>query len=146
MRVSDVMTRGVECASPDDTLQEAAAKMRALDIGPLPVCQDGRLVGMITDRDITVRATAEGAAPLLIRVGDVMTPEVISCYGDEDVVDAARLMEQRQVRRLVVLDRNKRLVGIVSLGDIAIETGDVQTAGITLEAVSDPNRPNREAT
>src|SRR5829696_6661330 len=123
MRVREVMTRGVECTSPDATLQEAAAKMKSLDVGPLPVCDNDRLVGMITDRDITVRATAEGEAPTAVRVRDVMTPDVIYCFDDQDASEAARLMEQNQVRRLVVLNRDKRMVGIVSLGDLAVETG-----------------------
>src|SRR5687768_17541668 len=101
MRVKEVMTRGVECVSPNANLQEAAAKMKSLDVGTLPVCDNDRLVGMITDRDITVRATAEGEAPRDIRVRDIMTPEVIYCFEDALVGEAARLMEQKQVRRLV---------------------------------------------
>jgi len=143
MRVSEVMTRNVECTRPDATLQDAAAKMKSLDVGPLPVCDNDRLVGMVTDRDITVRATAEGDAPTDVRVRDVMTPEVIYCFEDALVSDAARLMQEKQVRRLVVLNRDKRLVGIVSLGDLAVETGDEQLAGETLEAVSESNRPHR---
>jgi len=137
------MTRGVECTRPDATLQEAAAKMKSLDVGPLPVCDDDRLVGMVTDRDITVRATAEGVDPTDVRVRDVMTPEVIYCFEDALVGDTALLMQQKQVRRLLVLNGDKRLVGIVSLGDLAVETGDEQLAGNTLEAVSEPNRPDR---
>ena len=143
MRVSEVMTQGVECIGPDATLQEAAAKMKSLDIGPLPVCDNDRLVGMVTDRDITVRATAEGDAPTDVRVRDVMTPEVIYCFEDELVGDAARQMAAKQVRRLVVLNRDKRMVGIVSLGDLAVETGDEQLAGSALEGISEPNRPDR---
>ena len=90
MRVSEVMTQGVEGIGPDATLQEAAAKMKSLDVGPLPVCDNDRLVGMVTDRDITVRATAEGDAPTDVRVRDVMTSEVIYCFEDELVEDAAR--------------------------------------------------------
>jgi CBS domain-containing protein len=137
------MTQGVECIGPDATLQEAAAKMKSLNVGPLPVCDNDRLVGMITDRDITVRATAEGDAPSDVRVREVMTPEVFCCFEDALVGDAALLMQQKQVRRLVVLNRDKRLVGIVSLGDLAVETGDEQLAGNTLEAVSEPIRPTR---
>src|SRR5262245_29316881 len=122
MRVSEMMTRGVECIGPDATLQEAAAKMKSLDVGTLPVCDNDRLVGMVTDRDITVRATAEGDPPTEIRVRDIMTPEVIYCFEDAQVTDAAQLMEQKQVRRLVVLNSDKRMVGIVSLGDLAVET------------------------
>src|SRR5438876_10675455 len=129
MRVSDVMTRGVECTRPDATLQEAAAKMKSLDVGPLPVCDNDRLVGMVTDRDITVRAAAEGEAPADVRVRDVMTPEVVYCFEDALVVDAALLMQQKQVRRLAVLDRDNRLVGIVSQGDLAVKTGDVGISG-----------------
>ena len=143
MKVKEVMTRGVECVGPDATLQEAARKMKDMDVGPLPVCDNDRLVGMVTDRDITVRATAEGEAPTDVRVRDVMTPEVIYCFEDALVGDAALLMQQKQVRRLVVLNRDKRLVGIVSLGDLAVETGDEQLAGGTLEGVSERNRPNR---
>jgi CBS domain-containing protein len=143
MRVNEVMTRGVECIDPDASLQEAAAKMKALDIGPLPVCDNDRLAGMVTDRDITVRATAEGEDPTEIRVRDIMTPEVFYCFEDDLVEDAARQMEEKQIRRLLVLNRDKRLVGIVSLGDLAVETGDDQMVGNTLEAVSEPNRPAR---
>jgi CBS domain-containing protein len=134
------MTRGVECVRLDTTLQEAAAKMKSLDVGMLPVCDNDRLVGMLTDRDITVRATAEGEAPTDIRVRDIMTPEVVYCFEDELVGDAARQMQEKQIRRLVVLNRAKRLVGIVSLGDLAVETGDEQVSGQTLEAVSQPSR------
>lgn len=143
MRVSEVMTQGVECIGPDATLQEAAAKMKSLDVGPLPVCDNDRLVGMVTDRDITVRATAEGDAPTDVRVRDVMTPGVIYCFEDDPVEDAARLMAAKQVRRLVVLNRDKRMVGIVSLGDLAVKTGDEQLAGNALEGISEPNQPDR---
>jgi CBS domain-containing protein len=139
MQISEVMTRSVKCTSPDATLQEAAAKMKALDIGPLPVCDHDEVVGIITDRDITVRATAEGEPPTAVHVGDVMTLEVVTCYEDQDVTEAARLMRDNQVRRLVVLDHDKHLVGIVSLGDLAVETGDEQLVGHTLEGVSEPN-------
>src|SRR5205814_10585128 len=129
---------------PNATLQQAAAKMKSLDIGPLPVWDDNnRLVGLLTDRDVTVRATAEGEDPTAVCVSVVMTPEIFYCFEDQLVGEAAHLMEEQQVRRLVILNRDKRLVGIVSLGDLAVETGDEQLAGNTLEAVSEPNRPNR---
>src|SRR5438876_11903193 len=107
MRVSEVMTRQVECTRPDASLQEAAAKMKSLDVGPLPVCDNDRLAGMITDRDITVRAVAEGEDPKKIKVRDIMTPEVHYCFEDDLVGEAARLMEEKQVRRLLVLNRDK---------------------------------------
>src|SRR4030081_3550788 len=98
MKVKDLMTRSVECTRPDASLREAADKMKALDIGPLPVCENDRLVGMLTDRDITVRATAEGLPPGLGLVRDVMTPDIVYCFEDQDVSEAARLMEENQVR------------------------------------------------
>jgi len=143
MWIRDIMTRDVECAWPDDTLQEAALKMKALDVGPLPVCDSDRVVGMLTDRDITIRAVAEGRDPKSTRVRDVMTPNVVSCSEDDPVEEAARLMQERQIRRLLVLDRNQRLVGIVSLGDLAAETGDPHRMGEVLQDVSEPAIPRR---
>src|SRR5450432_825682 len=124
MKIKDVMTRGVEVVRPDATLQEAAAKMKSLDVGPVPVCENDRVLGIITDRDIVVRAVAEGRDARTTRVEDVMTREVFSCGEEDDVKDAAKTMKQRQIRRLVVLTADKRLAGIVSLGDIAVDTGD----------------------
>src|SRR2546421_11378293 len=118
------MTRNVEVIAPDATLEDAASRTEALDIGPLPVCENDRLVGMITDRDITVRSTAMGEDPKAMRVRDAMSKDVLCCHEDDDVRDATRLMESKQVRRLLVLDRDDRLVGIVSLGDLAVWTGD----------------------
>ena len=138
MKVREVMTAGAQCITPDQTLQEAARMMKNLDVGPLPVCDNDRLVGILTDRDITVRATAEGQDPKRTRVADILTPDVVFCFDDQDVHDAARLMQENQIRRLVVLNRDKRLVGIVSLGDLAVETRDEHLAGKTLEEVSQP--------
>lgn len=138
MQVSDVMTTSVETIRPDSPLQEAAERMKSLDVGPLPVCDGDRLVGMITDRDITVRAVAQGFGGTMGSVRDVMTPDVVYCFEDQDVQEAAKLMQEHQIRRLVVLNRDKRLVGIVSLGDVAVETGDEKLAGTTLEKVSEP--------
>jgi len=138
MQVKNVMTKGAECISPSTSLQEAASKMKTLNVGSLPVCEGDHLVGMITDRDITVRATAEALPPGLGQVRDVLTPAVVYCFEDQDVKEAARLMTENQIRRLVVLNRDKRLVGIVSLGDLAVETGDEKLAGKTLEHVSLP--------
>jgi CBS domain-containing protein len=118
--------------------------MKELEVGVLPVRENDRIVGMITDRDITVRATADGAAPAAVCVGDVMTPDVIYCFEDQEAEEAARLMKENQVRRLAVLNRDKQIVGIVSLGDLAVESGDERLAGHTLEAISEPNRPNRQ--
>ena len=138
MQVRELMTRGVQCVRPNDTVQEAAQKMRDLNIGPLPICgDDDRLVGMLTDRDVTVRVVAEGLDPWTCKVRDVMTPNIIYCLEDQDVTEAAQLMKENQIRRLVVLDENKHLTGIVSLGDLAVEGGDEELAGHTLEAVSE---------
>lgn len=138
MQVQHVMTPGVECIDLEDTLQEAANKMKAFNIGTLPVVKNGHLVGMITDRDITVRGTAEALPPRLGHVSDVMTPQIISCYADQDIAAAAELMKDKQVRRLLVLDRDERLVGIVSLGDLVLETHDEHLIEETLEGVCQP--------
>ena len=139
MQVSEVMTRGVECARPADSIARAAEKMRELNVGALPVCGDNdRLVGMLTDRDITVRAVAEGKDPRTTKVRDAMTEGVTYCFEDDDVAEAARLMRDKQVRRLVVLNREKKLVGIVSLGDLAVHTHDETIVAPTLEEVSRP--------
>jgi CBS domain-containing protein len=122
MLVREVMTRDAQVVGPEDTIQEAADKMKDFDVGPLPVCEGDRLLGLVTDRDIAVRATAEGFDPWTTKVREVMTPGVIFCFEDQDVAEAARLMKDKQVRRLVVLNRDKRPVGIVTLGDLAVET------------------------
>lgn len=138
MKVSDVMTRAVDVIHPDATLDEAAERMKRLDIGPLPVCEGDKLLGIITDRDITVRATAESRDPATTRVSEIMTPEVVFTYDDEDLKEATKLMQEHQLRRLVVLNREKKLVGIVSLGDLAVETKDDKLKGEVLEQISKP--------
>jgi len=135
-KVSDFMTRNVQVVRPDESLQRAAQVMDELNVGSLPVCDRSGLVGMITDRDITVRATAEAVTPRLGQVRDVMTPDVVYCFEDQDVAEAARLMKGHQIRRLVVLDRDKRLVGIVSLGDLAVKEGKDRRTGDTLQDIS----------
>src|SRR5437867_12253866 len=144
MRVNQVMTRSVECALANDNIATVAAKMREMDVGALPVCgDDDRLAGMVTDRDITVRATAGCCDPSGTLVRDVMTPAIIYCFEDQEVEEAAQLMEENQIRRLAVLDRDKHLVGIVSLGDLAVKTGDDVLCGEALEQVSEPAAPRR---
>ena len=136
MQVQDLMTRDVTVASPDETLQRAAKRMADLDVGALPVGENDRLVGMITDRDIAVRGIAEGKGPTA-KVRDVMTPEVKYCFVDELVEEISSNMAEIQVRRLPVLDRDKRLVGILSLCDIAA-SDDPDPA---IEALSGISRP-----
>jgi CBS domain-containing protein len=138
MKVGQVMTSDVITIGPEATLTEAARRMRGLDIGPLPVADGGRLVGMLTDRDIAVRATAEGRDPQDTRVSDVMTRDVVCCFEDDDVLQAARAMAQYRKRRLVVVDGAGRVVGIVSLGDLALRARN-ELAGEALEAISQPS-------
>jgi CBS domain-containing protein len=138
MQLKDVMTRGVTVVPPEATVQDAARKMEQFDIGSLPVCDGERLVGMLTDRDIIVRAVAQRRDPATAAVHEVMTPEVAYCFEDQDVAEARRLMAERQLRRLPVLNRNKWLVGIVTLGDLAVDADDPRRAGETLKAVSEP--------
>ena len=140
MQVKDVMTKGAEVVRPDATLQEAANKMKSLDIGPLPVCDGDKIIGMLTDRDITVRATAEGLDPKQTRVREVMSKELITCLEDQDVKEAAELMQSKQIRRVPILNKDKRLVGMLSLGDLAHRTQDSKLAGKTLEEVSTPGK------
>jgi CBS domain-containing protein len=142
MQIHEIMSRNVKLASPDDTLQEAAMMMAELDAGALPVGENDRLVGMITDRDIAIRGDAAGCDPTSTRVEEIMSREAVKyCYEDEDVDDIARNMAQEQVRRLPVVNRDKRLVGIVSLGDIARRRADGSdhTSGEALRGVSRPS-------
>lgn len=143
MLVQDVMTRHAECTRPSATLQEAAERMQQLNVGSLPVCDNDRLVGMITDRDITVRSVSAGHDPQTDHVADAMTPGITWCYEDQEVEEAAHLMNEKQIRRLPVLNREKRLVGIVSLGDLAVQTGDDELVGDTVEGISEPSLPTR---
>jgi CBS domain-containing protein len=124
-RVADVMSRGARVAKPDDTVQQAARVMREEDTGVLPVGENDRLVGLVTDRDVALRLAAEGKDPARTKVREVMTPEVRYVFEDEDVHRAVETMAGQQVRRLPVLDRDKRLVGIVSLGDLATSEAHV---------------------
>lgn len=143
MKIKDVMTRGVECARPENTLRELASRMTALDVGALPVCENEKLIGMVTDRDIVLRAVARGLDPMQTRARDVMSPDVQYCFDDSDIEDCASMMSDHQIRRLVVLDRNKRLVGIVSLGDLATGVHKDKLTGETLEAISRSGQPQR---
>lgn len=117
--------------------------MRRLKVGPLPVCDGDRLIGILTDRDITVRAVAEGCDPKTTPVSKAMTSAIAYCFDDQDVQEAARIMEQCQIHRLPILNRDKRLVGMVLLGDLAVSTDDQQRVGEVLEQVSQPAAPQR---
>jgi len=135
MKIREILTQDPEVIHPESTICEAARKMRQLDIGMLPVCDGQRLVGSLTDRDLTIRAIAEGSDPLSTKVREVMTPEVFYCFDDDDMQSAAQIMEEKQIRRLPVLNRNKRLIGIISVGDLAIRTRDEHLVEEVLEHV-----------
>lgn len=141
--VRDVMTRGVETAAPDTPIAEVARRMRDLDVGSLPVTDGNRLLGIVTDRDLSVRATAAAKDPNNTRVREVMSPELAWVFDDEPADAAARVMRERQIRRLPVLDRTDRLVGVVALADLATDLGDDKLKGATLEEISQPGGSSR---
>lgn len=143
MKVSDVMTHGAHLASPDQTLAEVAKTMAAEDLGFLPVGDGDQLVGMVTDRDIVVRAVAQGRDPNAAKVSDVMTRDVRYCFADEDLDHVVQNMGDIQVRRLPVVDRDKRLVGVVSLADSAL-AHDTEKAGIAMSGVTQPGGPHSQ--
>jgi len=133
------MTSAVKCLSPDSTLDAVAKTMKELDVGSVPICENDRLVGMVTDRDIILKAVASGSDPRSIQAKSVMTSPIVYCFDDQDAGEAARIMEVKKIRRLVVLNRDKRLVGIVSLGDVALK-GSEALAGEVMESLrEEPN-------
>ena len=136
MKVHEIMTHEVRLASPDDTLEQAAKAMAGIDVGMLPVGENDRLVGMITDRDIAIRGIANGKGPKA-KIRDVMSDEVLYCFEDQELDGVTHNMGHQQIRRLPVLNRDKRLVGIIALGDIALGRGGRGTAK-TLGAISEP--------
>ncbi len=137
MKLKEIMTPDVEVIHPDDTLEAAAQKMRDRNIGFLPVCDGERLVGALTDRDITVRATADGMDPKNTQVRDLLHSDVFWCLEDQNVSEGAKKMQDNQVRRLMIVDHNKHLCGVVSLGDIA-NNGSLTLSARLLESVSEP--------
>jgi CBS domain-containing protein len=145
MQVCEVMTREVETIAPDASLQAAAQAMEALGVGSLPVCQGRRLVGAITDRDIVVRGVATGRSPVEMLVRECMSEDISWAYEDEDAEEVLARMRALQVRRLAVLDRQKNLSGIVSLGDIATEprAADLREVGEAIAEISEPSRPHK---
>jgi len=138
MKLKEIMTQNVEVIHPDDSLQTAAQKMRDRDIGFLPVCDGDRLIGTVTDRDMIVRVIAEGRDPTTIIGRNLATTPVIYCFEDQSVDEAARIMQENQIRRLVILNRDKRLVGVVSLGDLA-RNRPADRSGEVLQSVSEPD-------
>jgi CBS domain-containing protein len=138
MQISEIMSRDVAIVAPGDSVQKVAQKMAEIDAGIIPVGEKDRLVGMITDRDIVLRAVAKGKAPGKCTAHDVMSPDIKYCYEDEKLEDAARNMATLQVKRLPVLNRDKRLVGIVSLGDLACEPEADEHSKEALQGISQP--------
>ena len=136
-QLKDLMTRDVKVVSPDMTIGEAAREMRAGDFGMMPVGENDRMIGTISDRDITIRAVAEGKGSDT-KVRDVMSEGVSWAFEDDSVEQAAKTMSERQVRRLPVVDRNKRLVGIVALGDFAVDSSEIRPAAEALAEISKP--------
>jgi CBS domain-containing protein len=147
MKLSEIMTREVEIIQPDDTLRLAAQKMRDRDIGFLPVCDGDNLMGVLSDRDIAIRALADGMDINVMLGRDLMTTPAIYCFDDQDVTDAAKLMGENQIRRLVILGReSERVVGVISLGDLA-RKGITDVSGQVLQRVSEPeNQETPKAT
>ncbi|MCW5771443.1 MAG: CBS domain-containing protein [Rhodospirillaceae bacterium] len=137
MQIAEIMTPQVQIATPQQSIADAARMMAELDVGAIPVAENDRLVGMITDRDIAIRAVAAGKSPGQCKIGEVMTKDVKFVYADESDDDLARNMSLLQLRRLPVIDRDKRLVGIVSLGDLATAAGGDGKAGDALAGVSE---------
>lgn len=136
--VADVIHEGVQTVTPDDRVKHAAVVMEACEIGPLPVCENHRLIGMVTDRDITVRAVATGRDPNTTTVREVMTADqLVTCRSDQALEEGVELMREHQVRRLPVVDADRRVVGIVALADVA-RHADPGTKSDAVTAVSQP--------
>jgi CBS domain-containing protein len=141
-QVAEVMTRGVRTLSPQDSMLMAAQAMEELDVGSLPVCDGEQLLGMVTDRDITVRGVAHGKPADSTPLSDVMTKGVRWCFEDDSVDKVIDEMREAKIRRVPVVDRDKHLVGILSLGDVAVKADSVE-AGEALSNISEPARPER---
>lgn len=139
MQVKQVMSENVVVVNPEATVEEAAKKMDESDVGVLPVCDNEELLGMVTDRDMAIRAVARGRDPKRTKVKDVMTPVVVYCYDDQDIEEAVSLMEERQLRRLVVFNRDKQLVGVLSIGDLALYAGNELAGEVLSEEHHDRN-------
>jgi CBS domain-containing protein len=137
-KLTDLMSRDVKLISPDTSIRDAANEMREGDFGMLPVGENDRMIGAITDRDIAIRAIAAGKDGST-KVREVMSEGIFWEYEDQSIDDAAKMMSERQVRRLPVVDRNKRLVGIVALGDFAVESSEIRPAAEALSEISKPS-------
>lgn len=141
MRIRDCMSKNVEICRPDDSLQDVARKMATLDCGVMPVAEGDRLAGVITDRDIAIRAVALGKGPDTL-AGDTMSPEVLYCYDDQPVDEVSVNMAALKIRRMPVVDREKQLVGIVSLGDLSQSDG--RTTMSAFQVISERGGPHSQ--
>ena len=138
MQISDIMSRRFECIVRGASIRDAARQMRDLDVGMLPVEDNGQIVGTVTDRDIAIRATAEGADPEATPVGEIMSKELFTCTEDDDIQTASRLMEKHQVRRLMVQNSMGQFVGMLALADLARHHEIDQLSAEVLEEISQP--------
>jgi len=143
MQVKEIMTCSAETIDADANLIEAARKMKSLEVGALPVSETEELIGIITDRDITVRATAEDKDPAATHVNEIMTPEVFYCLEDDDIHEAAKMMEDKSIHRLLVLNSDYEPVGFISLADFAVKSHDEHLTWEVLEKISEPACPHR---
>jgi CBS domain-containing protein len=143
MKVLEIMTKELEVIQASASVKEAAEVMKKHDIGSLPIVEAGRVVGILTDRDIVLRSDAPGHDPNEVTVKEIMTGKIAVVSADQDVSEAARLMAERQVRRLPVVDRDMQLIGIVSLGDIAEDVKQKEISAGTLEKISKPSKPRK---
>jgi CBS domain-containing protein len=141
-QVSDVMTRGVRTLGPNDTLVMAAQAMQELDVGAIPVCRGEQLIGVVTDRDIVLRGIAQGRPADGTRLDDIMSRDPQWCFDDQPVEEALEQMRDAQIRRLPVVDHDQHLVGILSLGDVAVKADELKV-GRALESISEPAEPDR---
>ena len=136
MKIKDILTPEPQCIGPDDSLAEAVAKMKKLDVGFLPVCKNQRVIGVLTDRDIVIRAVAENLDPKATRASEVMSGDIFYGFDDQTIEEAAEIMAAGRVRRLPVLSRDKHLVGVISLGDLAVRYAGSEIAARVLMRVS----------
>ncbi len=139
MKVSEIMSRKLVVVSPADTVKSAANAMRSSNVGILPVLSEDRMIGIITDRDIVIRVVADGKSPAECEVGDVMTEEIHYCLDDDDIEEVARRLGEQRIRRMPVLDRNNRPVGLISLDDIAIHADWGRTVAEALRRIAAPS-------
>jgi len=135
MKVQEIMTTNVECVAPDAGLLELANKMKTLDVGFIPICENDRLAGTVTDRDIVIRGLAGGKDVKTVKARDIMTNDIFWCFEDQEVKEVANKMRDKEVRRMLILNREKRLVGVVSIGDIS--KVEEKESGTTLKDITE---------